>query len=153
MRKVLVATLVLLASAACSSAGNTGGGPSVKPELAIVQTSAVPLVARHEQGAINVQFAVGVTNHSEETITLKRVRVVSLSEGAYHVNHSMAYDVPIGPAQAQQVGFWAPARTGASLVGSSGPVTVRLTCEFDSPSGKFQQMMTAVVSEHSAHSN
>ena len=151
MRKVLVAALVLIVSAACSSTGsNRGGGPAIKPEIEIVQTSAVPLVARHEQGAMGVRFAVGVANRSEETITLKRVRVASLNEGAYHVNHSMAYDIAIGPAQTQQVDFWAPAQTGMSLVGSSGPVTVRLTCEFDSPSGRFQQMLTQVVSEQTA---
>lgn len=152
MRKVLTATLILIATAACSSTGSNGG-PAVKPEIEIVQTSGVPLVARHEQGSINVQFLVGVANRSNEPITLERVRIASMSEGAYHVNHSMSYDIPIGPAQSQQVEFWAPARTGLSLVGSAGPVTLRVTCEFDSPSGKFQEIVTRVVSENSAVSD
>lgn len=155
MRKAFAATLVILVSAACSSTGSDGrkGGPDVKPEIQIVQTSNTPLVARHQQGSINVQYAVGVSNRSNENITLKRVTVVSLSEGAYHVNHSMSYDVGIAPDQFQQVDFWAPASTGMSLVGQAGPVTVRVTCEFDSPSGKFQTMVTRVVSENSSASD
>lgn len=152
MRKAFTAALVILVSAACSSTGSNGrsGGPSIKPEIQIAQTSETPLVARHQQGTINVQFAVGVSNRSNENITLKRVNVVSLSEGAYHVNHSLPYDVGIAPDQFQQVEFWAPARTGLSLVGQAGPVSLRVTCEFDSPSGKFQTIVTRVVSENSA---
>lgn len=148
MRKGFAAALVLLVSAACSSSSpSTAAGPRIKPEIQIAQTSNTPLVARHQQGSINVQFAVGVSNPSNENVTLKRVSVVSLSEGAYHVSHSMAYNVGVGPGQYQQVEFWAPAQTGMSLVGQAGPVTLRVTCQFDSPSGQFQQIVTRVVSE------
>ena len=155
MRKAFATSLIFLVFAACSSTGSNGrsGGPSIKPEIQITQTSETPLVARHQQGTMNVQFAVGVANRSNENITLKRVNVVSLSEGAYHVNHSMSYNVGIAPDQFQQVDFWAPARTGMSLVGQAGPVTVRVTCEFDSASGKFQTIVTRVVSENDAVSD
>lgn len=118
--------------------------------IQIVQTSSVPTAARYVQGGVSVQYAVRVTNLTDETITLRRVTVQSLGEGAYHVQHTMSYDVGVGPQQAQDVQFWAPAQTGRSLVGANGPVSVRVTAEFDSKKGKFQEIVTRVVNERTA---
>ena len=149
MRNYLAATLVVLTSAACASSDNANA-PSVKPEIAIAQLSDVPLVARHEQGAVNVQFAVRVSNQSGENITLQRVRIDSMGEGAYHISHNAGFDVRIAPAEHQEVRFWAPARTGMSLVGSNGPVMLRVTCEFNSAGGKFRETVTRVVNENAS---
>ena len=47
MRKAFAASLVILVFAACSTTGSNGrsGGPSVKPEIQIVQTSERPVRA------------------------------------------------------------------------------------------------------------
>jgi len=146
MRKVLAASLLLLASAACSSQSANAGANLIKPEVQIVQTSGVPAVARFEQGALRVQYALRVTNPSGEPITLKRVTLQSQSEGAYHVGPaSQAYDVIIAPGGYQEVQMSADAQTGQSLVGANGPVMLRVTTEFDSPVGKFQQITNSVV--------
>ena len=46
--------------------------------------------------------------------------------------------------------LWAPAQTGLSLVGANGPVTLRVTTDFDSPVGRFQQISTQVVNERTS---
>ena len=149
MRKLLAASLLLtLLTAACASQGKSSRASMAG--IQIVQTSAVPTAARYVQGGVSVQFAVRVTNLVDEPITLRRVTVQSLGEGAYHVQHSMAYDLAVGPQQAQDVQFWAPAQTGRSLVGANGPVSVRVTAEFDSKKGKFQEIVTRVVNERTA---
>lgn len=145
MRQFLAASLLLLAACG-TSRGNAA--KTIKPEIQIVQTSSVPQVARFEQGPLNVRYAVRVTNPSAETITLKRVTVQSMSEGAYHVGpHSTPFNVVIAPDQHQDVAISAPARTGMSLVGANGPVSLRVTAEFDSAAGKFQHIVTRVVND------
>jgi hypothetical protein len=151
MRKVLAASLLLLASAACSSQGGNTAASSIKPEVQIVQTSGVPSVARFEQGALRVQYALRVSNPSAEPITLKRVTLVSQSEGAYHVGPvSQAYDVTIAPGAHEEVQMSADATTGQSIVGANGPVMLRVTTEFNSAAGKFQQITNSVVNANAS---
>ncbi|HYH06620.1 MAG TPA: hypothetical protein VEK11_06095 [Thermoanaerobaculia bacterium] len=146
MRKLLAASLLLLA--ACASQGKASRASIAG--IQIIQTSEVPAAARYVQGGVNVQYAVRVTNLVDEPLTLRRVTVQSLGEGAYHVQHSMSYEIPVGPAQEQDVQFWAPAQTGRSLVGANGPVTVRVTAEFDSKRGRVQEIVTRVVNDRTA---
>ena len=61
-----------------------------------------------------------------------------------------ALEVVRREGQFEIVEFWAPARTGLSLVGANGPVTLRVTTEFDSAVGKFQQIVTQVVNDRTA---
>lgn len=147
MRTLLAASLLFL-TAACVSQGKSSRASMAGVQ--IVQTSAVPTAARYVQGGVSVQYAVRVTNLTDEPITLRRVTVQSLGEGAYHVQHTMSYELAVGPQQAQDVQFWAPAQTGRSLVGANGPVSVRVTTEFDSKKGKFQEIVTRVVNERTA---
>jgi len=124
---------------------------SIKPEVQIVQTSGVPSVARYEQGALRVQYAIRVTNPSAEPITLKRITIASQSEGAYHVGPaSQSYDVAIAPGGREEVQMSADAVTGQSLVGANGPVMLRVTTEFSSAAGKFQQITNSVVNANAS---
>ncbi|HEX2062235.1 MAG TPA: hypothetical protein VHK90_15970 [Thermoanaerobaculia bacterium] len=150
MRKLLAVSLLFLA-AACGSQRTNATRHIAKPGIQILQMNGVPPAARHVQGGLNIQYGVRVTNHSDETIKLRRVTVQSMSEGAYHVGpHSVAYDLTVPPHQAQDVQFWAPAQTGRSLVGANGPVTLRVTCEFDSQYGRFQEIVTRVVNDRTS---
>lgn len=150
MRKLLAVSLLLL-TAACASQRTNATRHLADPGIQIVQMNGVPPAARFVQGGLNVQYAVRVTNHADEAIKLRRVTVQSMSEGAYHVGpHSVAYDLTVAPQQAQDVQFWAPAQTGSSLVGANGPVTLRVTCEFQSQYGAFQQIVTRVVNDRTS---
>jgi hypothetical protein len=161
MRKQLLAlSLVLLG--ACASTGNstnatannnsstnnrtaTADAKTVTPTVEIIQTSGVPPAARHVQGGINVKYAVRVGNPSQDAITLKRISVQSLSDGAYTVRHSQPYDRVVPASEREVVEFWAPAQTGNSVTGANGPVTLRVVCEFSGPKGTFQEIVTRVV--------
>lgn len=149
MRKLLAVSLLLL-SAACASQRNNLAGDIADPGIQIIQTSSVPPAARHVQGGIVVSYAVRVTNHAAEPITLRRLTLQSMSEGAYHVSHAASYDLPVPAGQSQDVQLNAPAQTGQSLVGANGPVTLRVTAEFDSARGRFQQIVTRVVNANAS---
>lgn len=149
MRKLLAVSLLFL-SAACASQRNNLKGDIADPGIQIIQTSAVPPAARHVEGGLLVSYAIRVTNHATEPITLRRISLQSMSEGAYHVSHAASYDLAIPAAQSQDVELNAPAQTGRSLVGANGPVTLRVTAEFDSPRGRFQQIVTRVVNANAS---
>lgn len=156
MRKAIAATAVLLLAAACStgSGTSTNGSSDAKialPEIQLVQTSGVPVAARHTDGAISVQYAMRVENRADEPITLKQVTVQSVSDGAYYVSPtSKPYNLTIEPAQKEDVQFWASARPGGTVVGANGPVNMRVTLQFDAPSGKFTQVVMRVVNDRTS---
>jgi hypothetical protein len=153
MRTLLALSLVLLGACASSngnattaSAKNTKAG--MKPQIDIVQTSGLAIAARHMDGAFSVRYAVRVMNPSADLITLRRVTVQSVTQGAYSVGpFSMPFDLAVAATQHQDVQFWAPAETGYySVVGANGPVTLRVVCEFDSQKdGRFQEIVMRVV--------
>ena len=153
MRKLIALSSLLLVFAACASQRDNAKAPVTKPQIDLVQTSGVPTAARHVQGGMNIHYAARIEKRASTPITLKRLTIQSLSEGAYVVGpHSVPFNVEIAPDNYHDVEFWAPARAGQSLVGADGPVMVRLTAEFDSPVGKFQEVLTRVVNERASGS-
>jgi hypothetical protein len=152
MRKRTAVPLLLLTlifTLACASSSDTGSS-SGRAGIQIVQTSGVPTVARNVSGPLQVAYAIRVSNLGGEAITLKRVALQSQSEGAYHINHSLPFDVTIPAGAAEDVQFQGPAETGRSLVGANGPVTLRVTAEFESPTGKFREIATRVVNDRTS---
>lgn len=123
----------------------------MKPEILLVQTSSVPVAARHVDSPLTIHYAMRVANKSPEAITLKQVTVQSISEGAYFVSPtSKPYDLAINANEKQEVEFWVSAQPAGSIVGANGPVTLRVTCTFDSPTGKFQEIVMQRVNERAA---
>jgi hypothetical protein len=154
MRKAIAASVVLVIVAGCSS-GSSGASGSrakiAKPEILLVQTSGVPIAARHSDGMLSIHYALRVENRADETIKLRRVTVQSISEGAYYVDStSRPFDVAIEPQQKKEVKFWVAARPAGTIVGANGPVTMRVTCQFDSRDGKFQHIVMRLVNERTA---
>jgi hypothetical protein len=155
---MLALSLVLLGACA-SSSGNTATASAkqkkdaMRPQIQIVQTSGLAIAARYMNGAFSVRYAVRVMNPSQELITLRRVTVQSVTEGAYQVGpFSMPFDVAVAATQHQDVQFWVPAETGYySVVGANGPVTLRVVCEFDSKKdGRFQHVVMRVVNSRAS---
>ncbi len=162
MRKLLASvSLVLLGACASGNATNatsntasdtkSANATSPAPEVQIMQIGGVPPAARHVRGAVTVQYAVEVGNPSTEAITLKRVSVQSVTDGAYEVRYSQPFDKLIPASERHVVEFFAPANaTGNSVTGANGPVTVRVTAEFRSSRGSFQHIVTQVVNSTSS---
>jgi hypothetical protein len=142
MRKAALAALLLTA---CASTRATV--QITKPEMRIVQTSAIPAAARHVAGNIPVSYALRVANRSDETITLKRVTLQSVGAGAYSVSTSLPFDVTIAPSQYQIVEFSAGAVASTSVVGVNGPVSLRVIAHFNSSVGEFDEIVVQQVND------
>ena len=155
MRKAIVAAAVVLVFVVgCSSTGSSNSGKlkNPKPEIQLVQTSSVPIAARDVDGMLSIHYAMRVQNRALSPITLKQVTVQSVSEGAYYVEPtSKPYDLKIDAEQRQDVEFWVAARPAGSIVGANGPVTLRVTCNFQNAAGEsFQQIVMQRVNERTA---
>ena len=152
MRKA-IAALAVLVVAGCASTSTTttssGADSSTpRPEILLVQTSSIPAAARHTDSGLSVHYAMRVENRADEQITLKQVTVQSVSRGAYFVPPtSKPYDLPIDAHGKQDVEFWVPAQPEGSIVGANGPVTLRVTCKFESSKGTFQHIVMRRVNE------
>lgn len=150
MRKLIFASLAAL-TLACASGGSSTDANVTRPDVQIAQLNGLPAAARNITGGVSINYAVRVRNHADQPITLKRVSVQSMNEGAYNVAPtSRPFDVRINPEQFQDVEFWVPAQTGRSLVGGNGPVTLRVTCEFDSAAGRFQEIVVRTVNDRAS---
>ena len=154
MRKAIAASVVLVLVAGCST-GSSGASASrakiAEPEILLVQTSNVPIAARHSDGMLSIHYALRVENRAEETIKLRQVTVQSVSEGAYTVSPtSRPFDVAIEAKQKEEVAFWVAASPSGSIVGANGPVMLRVTCQFESPEGKFQHVVMRRVNERAS---
>lgn len=114
-----------------------------------MQTSSLPAAARYVQGGFTVQYALRVENRAAEPIKLRQVTLQSVSQGAYYVSPtSKPFDLAIGPAQREEVQMIVTAQAGQSVVGNNGPVTMRVTANFEGPDGKkFQQVVMRRVNE------
>jgi hypothetical protein len=146
MRKAIAAVAVLVV-VGCSSSFNSASS-TTKPEILLVQTSSLPAAARHTDGAVSVHYAMRVENRALEPITLKQVTVQSVSQGAYFVSPtSKPYDLTINANGRQEVEFWVAAQPAGSIVGANGPVTLRVTCNFETATGKFQHIVMQRVNE------
>lgn len=157
MRKTIAALVVIAVVAGCSSTASPSPSDSkkkvrlAKPGILFAQTSDVPVAARYADGGLTIHYAMRVENKADEPITLKRVTVQTVSEGAYHVSPtSKPYNLKIAAAQNEEIEFWVSAVPGLSLVGLNGPVTLRVTTEFDSAQGTFQHIVMRRVNERTS---
>lgn len=149
MHKLIAGTLSLLLLTACMTTGSAALDV-VKPEIEIAQTSSVPLAARDVEGGLNVSFALRVSNRDDQPITLRRVSLNSVGQGAYLISASKPFEVQIASGAREVVEMWGSGRTGLSVTGANGPVTLRVVCEFDTPDGRFQEVVTRVVNPNTS---
>ncbi|HXI13093.1 MAG TPA: hypothetical protein VNM92_10680 [Thermoanaerobaculia bacterium] len=151
---VVVSSSLLLSS--CGSSRSTTSTESRRearaaaalsePEIFIQQLSRTPVAARHVTGPLPVNFRVSVRNNSSTLLTLTRVRVESMGEGAYTLtSNAQAFNKEIEPARQASVEFWAPATAETTITGSNGPVTIRGIAYFKSATGAFQKVFVQQV--------
>jgi len=140
--------LCVLFLAACASRGSKA--PVALPEITIVQTGGVANAARHVTGPIPVRYAVRVQNRAKEQITLKNIQLQSLGDGAYRIGPvSRPFNAAIAPETYEDVEIWANAIVDFSTItGANGPVTLQVILQFDSPLGKFQNVVVQQVNDN-----
>jgi hypothetical protein len=143
MRRAAMA--VILSLAGCASSSSQPG--HVDPEIQLVQLSNVADAARNVTGNIPVQYRLEIHNTTPAPLTLKRIDLVSLGEGAYNLQPvSQAYDKAIGAGESAALDLWSSANIqSATISGANGPVTIRAIVQFDSKDGRFQTVVVQQV--------
>ena len=140
--KRLVAVLALLLIAGCASQRTA----IADPEITIAQLSSTPTIAEHVTGGMPVHFRLTVTNTAQFPITLKRSELQSIGTGGYDVAPAAhPFNLVIAPGATESVEFWVPANASTSVAGANGAVALRVTTEYDSPSGGFQSVQVRQV--------
>lgn len=143
--------LVTTLPTGCKTSRGTGLASIPEPDVVIAQMSSVASVARHVTGGTPVQLIVQITNNAAQPITLKRVQAQSVGQGAYTITEGMSdnsahpFDVLIPPTATRSVTFWVSAIANDTIVGTNGPVTLRMIANFDSPAGKFRSIVVQQV--------
>ena len=130
-----------------SAAPQQKSAPLNEPEIHVSQLSNISDAARHITGGISVQYRVDVANRAKEAITIKRIDIVSLGSGAYTLRPtSNPFDARLNPGEATALQFWAPAVIDdPTIIGANGPVTLRLTVQYDTPAGTTQSIVVQQV--------
>jgi hypothetical protein len=132
------ASIVLVFIAGCASSRSSGNDP----EIRLVQTSSVAEAARNVQGAIPVAFRLTIRNTLQTPLTLKRLELQSIGEGAYSLSPlTRSYDRVIQPGAEESFDMWGSANASATILGANGPVTIRAIAQFDAASGSFQTVV------------
>lgn len=144
--KTTLAVLSILLIAGCASQSNNLKSDVAQPHVTIEQLSSVPITAEHVTGGVPVQYRMSVTNEAQIPITLKRVEVRSIGDGAYVVQpNSKPVSLAIGPGETQAVEFWVPAQAVYSVAGANGAVALQLRTQYDSSAGSFQNVTVSQV--------
>jgi hypothetical protein len=150
------AALVLLAlslSLSCASWSDHSTVQLLAPELSIEQIGRTTYSGRDARqrpnvGAAPVNLRVLIQNRSAEPITLTRLQLESVTQGAYTVNESNnPFNVAIAPEQIGEVAFWVPTVVEDTIAGAQGPVTLRVVAYFDSPTGQFRKIFIRTVND------
>jgi len=146
MRKAVIAVLFL--SLACAS-HRGANAPVTMPEVTLVQTGGVASAARNIAGPIPVRYAIRVVNKASEPITLMRIDMQSIGTGAYTLTStSRPFKTAITPESYQDVEIATTAIVeNPTILGANGPVTIRVILQFDSPLGKFQDVVVQQVND------
>ena len=128
--------------AGCATAAQQG-----QPEIHITQLSNVSEAARHITGGLSVQYKVDVINRAATPITIKRIDVISLGSGAYSVRPtSYPVDKAIAAGESAVLQFWVPAKIDdPTIVGANGPVSLRVTLQYETPAGMTQAIVVQQV--------
>ena len=147
LRVTMTAVLTIVLLGCASAAPKTPAAPSVEPEIHLSQLSNVSDVARHISGSISVQFRVDIGNRANVPITIKRIEVISLGVGAYTLRAtSYPFDARLNAGEATALQFWVPANIDdPTIIGANGPVSVRLTLQYETPAGMTQSIVVQQV--------
>lgn len=146
-----VPVVLLLFCAACASVRDTAN--LIAPDLYVDQIGRTTHTGRDAafrptMGGAPVNLRFAIRNNSGEVITLKRIELMSVTEGAYLVPEAASpFQVAIAPDLISEVNFWVPTYVQNTIVGGQGPVTLRVIAYFDSPAGPFRKIYMRIVND------
>ena len=147
MKSGLLGLLLIGCASAAPQQQQSTTAPLKEPEIKITQLSNVAEAARHISGALSVQYQVHIGNPSNVPITIKRIDVNSIGNGAYTLRPSSnPFNQTLQPGHAVALTFWAPAFIDdVTISGANGPVTIRVAVQYDTPAGSAQTIAVQQV--------
>jgi hypothetical protein len=145
MRRILVALALGLLIIGCSSSPKRGG--LIRPEIDIEQVVG-PGDVGYPRGVIEVQFAMRISNRSEQPVTLRRIEIQSVGGGGYTLRHeTQVFNKTVEPNHFETVKFWVRALSQGDTPAANEPVTIRGVAQFDSPGGQMQQFFLKNIAQ------
>jgi len=132
--------ILLLLLAACASNGDDPNAPNVTLHLVPLESAPGALLYG---GAVNLQYALSVTNTTNQPVTVERIEIQTIGSGAYNIRPtSTRVNMKLGPGESKvaQFSLWGNSRGGQ--LASQEPVTVRAAAYMSSPSGPFVRLFT-----------
>lgn len=145
MRRSVILTLLLIGCA--SAAPDSKKAPLTEPEIRISQLSNVSEAARNITGSIAVEYRVDIANRAPEVITIKRIDAISLGEGAYTLRPtSVPVSARLNSGEVTALQFWGSAFiVSPTILGANGPVTLRVTIYYETPTRSSQSIVVQQV--------
>ena len=142
----------LLVSAACAAFVACGTSQSsfptadkvgsVEPETELIQLVG-PEELNWESGEIELKYALRVTNHATEPITLRQIQIQTVGqEGPYAIpQSSYFFRTGVTPGDTRAIEFFAKALSEGNRyrIDAESPVSVRVIAYFEAPKGNFRK--------------
>jgi hypothetical protein len=160
-----------LVSAACAAfiaCGSSGSGGSasdvptadrigtVEPDAELIQLVG-PEQLNWESGQIEMKFALRVTNHATEPITLRQIQIQTVGlEGPYAIPQSSYYfRTPVAAGETRSIEFFAKALSEGNKyrIDAQSPVSIRVIAFFEAPKGNFRKPFIANLGQSFKNNN
>lgn len=109
-----------------------------------------PAQENYPEGNIEIEYEIGIGNRSDIPMTLKRIAIRSVNPagGAYSlVPRSYYFNKTIPPHGEDTVQFWAKGYFFGRGPRETEPVTVQGTAYFDTPSGYYDKVFVADITQ------
>jgi hypothetical protein len=98
------------------------------------------------RGAVNVQYRLTIENPTNDTITLRRIRLDTVGRGAYALRTgSTPISATVAPRSTVTIPLSAWGQSAGGFIRSTEPVTLRGVAMFDSPHGSFQSVFNEIL--------
>jgi hypothetical protein len=143
MKTTLCSVALLALLSACAS-GNRNSGPAVDLQIAPINLSSNLLYFR---GTVPLEFAVRVTNPTDETVKMQSLDLATVGPGAFRLRSGIVpvnRTIPPGGTTDLTVQTWGFASGG--FMRAEEPVTIRANGTFRAGGHSFIRMRNEVIS-------
>jgi hypothetical protein len=138
------AALILLLFAGCaSSAQNDANTPNITFHLEQYESATN---AYTFNGALNLAFALSVTNTTNQLVKINRLEIRTIGSGAFTIRPtSIPINMDLGPGEAKTMPISAWGYALGGHMASTEPVTIRGTAYLTGPSGAFLRLFSEYI--------
>lgn len=163
--KQLLASAACIAIIACGSSGGAASGENVptaaqvgtvEPDTELIQLVG-PEQLNWEAGQIEMKYALRVTNHATEAITLRQIQIRTVGlEGPYTIDPSSYYfRKNVAAGDTSDIEFFAKALSPGDRyrIDAQAPVGIRIIAYFEAPKGNFRKTFITNIGQSFKNDN